>query len=249
MKTTGYFARIGEAVGELVETKQMAYGDSFGKSGKVMRILYPQGISPGQMDDALAVVRVLDKLFRIATSKDALGEDPWKDIAGYGLLGARRSADAEHQRAEEGDREKREEKCAGRAEHYKDAVHFAPVFGPGEDAGRQVAGDDAAQQPGDVVVGRGDDGGERGGDGGYKHDADGLVGSDKIETADQHVDLLREALGIIAGGIRHHPEAIATKKVRGVLWRDQMVEVAGSALVRSDIYLKEQRYKSQRPEH
>ena len=37
-----------------------------------------------------AVVRVLDKLFRIATDRDALGESPWRDIAGYGLLGARR---------------------------------------------------------------------------------------------------------------------------------------------------------------
>lgn len=73
-------------VAELVQQKQEAYGDSFGKSGRVMRELFPNGISPEQMDDALTIVRVLDKLFRIATKKDAFGESPWKDINGYSLL-------------------------------------------------------------------------------------------------------------------------------------------------------------------
>jgi hypothetical protein len=29
----------------------------------------------------------IGKLFRIATKKDAFGESPFKDIAGYGILG------------------------------------------------------------------------------------------------------------------------------------------------------------------
>jgi hypothetical protein len=36
----------------------------------------------------LAIIRVIDKLFRIATAKKALGESPWNDIAGYGILKA-----------------------------------------------------------------------------------------------------------------------------------------------------------------
>ena len=84
------FVDLGREIGELVAAKQEAYGDSFGKAGAVMRILYPAGIAPEQMDDALAVVRVLDKLFRIATDLDAFGESPWRDIAGYALLGAAR---------------------------------------------------------------------------------------------------------------------------------------------------------------
>lgn len=85
------YPEIGAQIGALVETKQAAYGDSFGKSGEVMRILYPDGIPPEKMDDALAVVRVLDKLFRIATDRDALGESPWRDVAGYALLSVRRA--------------------------------------------------------------------------------------------------------------------------------------------------------------
>jgi hypothetical protein len=85
------FEALGVQIGKLVDTKQAAYGDSFGKSGQVMKILYPNGIGVNQIDDALAVVRILDKLFRIATARDALGESPYRDIAGYGLLGAARA--------------------------------------------------------------------------------------------------------------------------------------------------------------
>lgn len=83
--------RIGGEVGRLVAEKQAAYGDSFGKAGAVMRILYPDGVPAEKLDDALTVVRVLDKLFRIATDRDALGESPWRDIAGYALLSVARA--------------------------------------------------------------------------------------------------------------------------------------------------------------
>lgn len=79
-------------IAQLVEVKQNAYGDSFGKSGEIIKILYPNGISHEQMTDALAVIRVIDKLFRIANRKEAFGENPWADIVGYGLLGVKKDA-------------------------------------------------------------------------------------------------------------------------------------------------------------
>lgn len=92
------YKSIGEQIGALVNQKQAAYGDAFGKSGAIMRILYPNGIAPEQMDDALTVVRVVDKLFRIATDRDALGESPWQDIAGYAVLSVAR---VQRQKAQE----------------------------------------------------------------------------------------------------------------------------------------------------
>jgi len=93
MKKISY-AQLGETIGLLVESKQKQYGDSFGKSGQIVRVLYPDGIAAHQLDDALALVRVIDKLFRIAQrgedGKDLGGESPWRDIAGYALLGATR---------------------------------------------------------------------------------------------------------------------------------------------------------------
>lgn len=85
------YTKIGQEIGELVKTKQAAYGDSFGNSGKIMLTLYPNGIGPEQVDDALTIVRIVDKLFRIATKKDALGESPYRDIAGYALLAVGRN--------------------------------------------------------------------------------------------------------------------------------------------------------------
>ena len=85
------YESIGACIGIMVDEKNAAYGDSFHRAGEVMAILYPDGIKPEQYADALAVVRVIDKLFRIATDRDALGENPWRDIAGYGILGAAQS--------------------------------------------------------------------------------------------------------------------------------------------------------------
>ena len=88
---TSVWEELGKEIGKLVNEKQKAYGDSFGRSGDVMRQLYPNGITPAQYYDALAVVRIIDKLFRIASQKNAFGESPYRDIVGYGLLGAAKS--------------------------------------------------------------------------------------------------------------------------------------------------------------
>ena len=85
-----YYESIGRNIGIVVDKKQVAYGDSFGKAGQVLRVLYPNGINPEQYDDALAVTRIVDKLFRIANQKDAFGESPYRDIAGYAILGVER---------------------------------------------------------------------------------------------------------------------------------------------------------------
>lgn len=81
------YVSLARTIGELVQTKQQAYGDSFGKSGEVLKLLYPNGVKVAQYRDMLAITRILDKLFRIATDRDALGESPYRDIAGYALLG------------------------------------------------------------------------------------------------------------------------------------------------------------------
>lgn len=89
-KETDY-AAIGAEIGKLVKRKQEAYGDSFGKSGEVLGILYPKGVKPGQYRNLLATARVIDKLFRIANQEGAFNEDPWQDIAGYAVLAVARN--------------------------------------------------------------------------------------------------------------------------------------------------------------
>jgi hypothetical protein len=82
----GKYEEIGSEIGRLVDRKQKAYGRSFDFVGQVLRLIYPHGIRPEQYDDLGGMIRILDKFFRIATEKKAFGEDPWKDVAGYGLL-------------------------------------------------------------------------------------------------------------------------------------------------------------------
>lgn len=87
------FTTIGIEIGELVDRKNAAYGSSFDKCGDFLRLLWPGGLPADRFDDALLMARIFDKQMRIATDQDAFGESPYRDIAGYGLLGA-----AKHER-------------------------------------------------------------------------------------------------------------------------------------------------------
>jgi len=84
MKTN--YEELGRSIGALIQEKQKSYGDSFHKSGEVMKLLFPNGIPPESYVDALALVRIIDKLFRLATDPGYNGENSWGDVAGYALL-------------------------------------------------------------------------------------------------------------------------------------------------------------------
>jgi len=77
---------IAKRIGKLVDKKNKAYGDSFNRAGKVLKELYPNGVQPKDYRNMLSIIRIIDKLFRVANDQDAFGEDPWQDIVGYGLL-------------------------------------------------------------------------------------------------------------------------------------------------------------------
>jgi hypothetical protein len=107
--TTKSFTELAKGIGELVESKNKAYGSAFDKCGDFLRVLYPEGIKPEQYKDMLCIVRVFDKLMRIATSYDGTEEkkvDAYSDLMGYGLLGLR--ASLEEKEAQIKDKEKQE---------------------------------------------------------------------------------------------------------------------------------------------
>ena len=84
------FEKLASEVGKLTEIKDKAYGSSFACCGEFLKILYPNGVKPEEYTDMLLIVRIFDKLMRIANAKEALGESPYKDIAGYALLGLKK---------------------------------------------------------------------------------------------------------------------------------------------------------------
>jgi len=98
----GHYEAVGAEIGRLVDRKQKAYGRSFDRTGEILRILYPTGISPERYDDLAAMIRIIDKFFRIARHhNDPMNENPWTDVAGYGLL-KNRDYRAEQDPPEEG---------------------------------------------------------------------------------------------------------------------------------------------------
>jgi len=80
------FVDLGNEIGQLLQVKNKAYGNSFEESEKVLKVLFPNGVPVDKYQDFLTITRIIDKLFRIANDKNAFNEDPWRDIAGYAIL-------------------------------------------------------------------------------------------------------------------------------------------------------------------
>jgi len=80
------FMQLATELGKLLAEKNQAYGDAFSKTTQILTLLYPQGIKVEQFKDVHVLVRMLDKMSRIAQDNDPLGESPYKDLAGYAIL-------------------------------------------------------------------------------------------------------------------------------------------------------------------
>jgi len=90
------YSDVGKEIGEMLEKKQDAYGDSFTTSPEIIKIWLrkyenPDGtytIPKSLVDEMLTIVRIVDKLSRVMSNPDGdkMGENPYKDIAGYCLL-------------------------------------------------------------------------------------------------------------------------------------------------------------------
>ena len=85
VRNTGYHD-LAREIADLLEVKQGQYGDSVGTAPAILALLYPDGVRVEQYADLLTVVRMLDKLKRVATSRADDPEDPWVDLAGYAIL-------------------------------------------------------------------------------------------------------------------------------------------------------------------
>ena len=55
---------------ELLVAKNASYGDAFYNSAKILSHLYPNGVPTSSYENMLCILRILDKLSRIATSND-----------------------------------------------------------------------------------------------------------------------------------------------------------------------------------
>jgi len=87
--------KIAKDLCDLIEKKNQAYGNAFDKTEDILKILYPDGISIHQYKDVHILVRMLDKMSRIAKDNDPFGESPYLDLAGYALLAVNKKEEPE----------------------------------------------------------------------------------------------------------------------------------------------------------
>ena len=80
------FLDIASEIGNLLADKNRQYGDAYARMAHVLPIFYPQGVPPEQLLDAVFILRIVDKLMRVASAQGDDIEDPVKDIAGYAIL-------------------------------------------------------------------------------------------------------------------------------------------------------------------
>lgn len=82
---------LAKEIGTVLQEKHEQYGgdsgaDSCEAAGEILKVLYPDGVSVDQYQDMLLLVRIFDKLFRIANGN--MGEESaWMDLGGYALRG------------------------------------------------------------------------------------------------------------------------------------------------------------------
>jgi len=80
------FLDLTNELGHLLADKNRQYGDSYARMAHILPIFYPDGVPPDQLLDAVFILRIIDKLMRIASAQGDDKEDPVKDISGYGIL-------------------------------------------------------------------------------------------------------------------------------------------------------------------
>jgi hypothetical protein len=95
----GYFGEKSLKVGNLVDEKQKAYGNSVDKAFKLMKVYLENyknedgtyTIPESLLQHILLQVRIIDKQNRIFNNPDGdlMQENPYMDTVGYGLLGMR----------------------------------------------------------------------------------------------------------------------------------------------------------------
>lgn len=79
------YENIGTRIGALVDVKNKQYGKAVNGVEDFLKTLYPNGITPDQYKDLGVLVRMFDKMKRIANGNQG-EENAWQDIAGYAIL-------------------------------------------------------------------------------------------------------------------------------------------------------------------
>lgn len=85
-------ASLASDIGSLLQRKNIQNYHSFEKTPEILKLLYPKGVQPDQYENLLFLVRILDKVNRVAAAGQKgqhiqdVEDTTLVDIAGYAIL-------------------------------------------------------------------------------------------------------------------------------------------------------------------
>lgn len=79
------YKEVGSSIGHIVDQKNKQYGNAINDTEDFLRLLYPCGIAPSDYKNIGILVRIFDKIKRIANGNKG-DENAYMDIAGYAIL-------------------------------------------------------------------------------------------------------------------------------------------------------------------
>jgi hypothetical protein len=91
--------KIEEILQNAVQTfseKRKQYGSTDQLASAMLKLAYPNGITPEKYNDVLVFIKITEKLIRISSSdiEEQSKSDAYGDIIGYGLLGLNKDLEA-----------------------------------------------------------------------------------------------------------------------------------------------------------
>lgn len=82
------FFDVGEKLVTKVAQKNNDYGSAFEQIEEILKVLYPNGVPVHQYGNMSLLVRMLDKVCRLANEREKFyNEDSWDDLIGYCFVG------------------------------------------------------------------------------------------------------------------------------------------------------------------
>ena len=84
------FENIAKQVVDAVQRGNKETGNCITETTKVIRILFPNGIPSGKEQDEAIIVRILDKMFRIANAQGNTSAI-WQELTAYALNASKQS--------------------------------------------------------------------------------------------------------------------------------------------------------------
>ena len=84
--------QLANDIGKMADAKNESYGNAVvGGTVEILSVLFPNGIPKESYEDLPVLVNIINKMLRISHgNKSDFHESPYRDIAGYALLGCRR---------------------------------------------------------------------------------------------------------------------------------------------------------------